>query len=46
MKKTLGAQLFWGIRVLIHTQEALTLAQQYFKDFDSNNSDNGTLKNT
>ncbi len=45
-EKTLGAQLLWGIRMLINTQEALTLARQYFKDFDSNNSDNGTLKNT
>ncbi len=45
-EKTLGAQLLWGIRMLINTPEAYKLVQQYFKDFDSNNSDNATLKNT
>ncbi len=38
-EKTLGAQLLWGIRMLINTPEALKLAQQYFKDFD-----NGTIQ--
>lgn len=45
-EKILGAQLLWGIRMLISTPEALKLARQYFKDFDSKNSDNGTHKNT
>jgi hypothetical protein len=40
-EKTLGAQLLWGIRMLINTPEALKLARLYFKDFD-----NATHKNT
>jgi hypothetical protein len=34
-EKTLGAQLLWGIRMLINTPEALKLARLYFKDFDN-----------
>jgi hypothetical protein len=40
-EKILGAQLLWGIRMLINTPEAAKLVRQYFKDFD-----NGTDKNT
>jgi hypothetical protein len=40
-ERILGAQLLWGIRMLINTPEATKLVRQYFKDFD-----NGTHKNT
>ncbi len=44
-QETIGAQLLWGIRMLINTPEALILTRQYFNDFDSENFD-GTQKNT
>ncbi len=44
--ESLGAKLIWGIRMLIDTPAALILVRQYFKDFDNNNFDNGTHKNT